>query len=201
VTDVRLFRELLQDAVSDEAGLEVVGSASYDVAAMAAGMVEPDVVVVDTTSLTVPNDMRALTTALPEARIVGFGVPDDEDSVVALLEAGASGYVTTEQPLGDLVTAVEAAAVGELSCPPVISAALARRIAALAKRTKPDPASGPLTPRQREIAGLIVEGLSNKQIARRLLIEQATVKNHVHTILVKLGVTRRDQVARRLAAV
>jgi DNA-binding NarL/FixJ family response regulator len=201
VTDVRLFRELLQDAVSDEAGLEVVGSASYDVAAMAAGMVEPDVVVVDTTSLTVPNDMRALTTALPEATIVGFGVPDDEDSVVALLEAGASGYVTTEQPLGDLVTAVEAAAVGELSCPPVISAALARRIAALAKRTKPDPASGPLTPRQREIAGLIVEGLSNKQIARRLLIEQATVKNHVHTILVKLGVTRRDQVARRLAAV
>jgi DNA-binding NarL/FixJ family response regulator len=168
---------------------------------MAVGMFEPDVVVVDTTSLTLPNDMRALATALPDAKIVGLGVPDDEDSVVALLEGGASGYVTAEQPLADLVTAVEAAAAGELSCPPLISAALARRIAALAARTTPDPATGPLTPRQREIAALIVEGLSNKQIARRLLIEQATVKNHVHTILVKLGVTRRDQVARRLTPV
>jgi DNA-binding NarL/FixJ family response regulator len=200
VTDVRLYRELLQDAVSDEAGLEVVGSASCDVAAMAVGVFEPDVVVVDTTSLALPNGMRALRTALPEARIVGLAVPDDEDSIVALLEAGASGYVTTEQPLGDLVTAVEAAAVGELSCPPLISAALARRIAALAARTAHHPSSGPLTPRQREIAALIAEGLSNKQIARRLLIEQATVKNHVHTILVKLGVTRRDQVPRRLAS-
>jgi DNA-binding NarL/FixJ family response regulator len=200
VTDVRLYRELLQEAVSEEAGLEVVGSASCDVAAMAVGVSDPDVVVVDTTSLPLPHGMRALTTALPDAKIIGLGVPDDEESVVALLEAGAAGYVTTEQPLGDLVGAVEAAATGELSCPPRIAAALARRIAALGARTTHDTAEGPLTPRQRQIAALIVEGLSNKQIARRLLIEQATVKNHVHTILVKLGVTRRDQVARRLAS-
>jgi DNA-binding NarL/FixJ family response regulator len=200
VTDVRVYRELLRDAVDGEAGLEVVGSASCDVATMAVGMAEPDVMVVDTTSLSIPSGMRALTTALPEARIVGLGVPEDEDSVVALLEAGAVGYVTTEQPLSDLVTAVEAAANGELSCPPLISAALARRIAALAARATHALGTGPLTPRQREIAALVVEGLSNKQIARRLLIEQATVKNHVHTILVKLCITRRDQVGERLAA-
>ena len=198
VTDVRVYRELLKDAVSDEAGLEVVGSASCDVAGMAMGVFEPDVVVVDTGSLALPHGMRALASALPGAKIVGLGVPDDEESVVSLLEAGASGYVTAEQPLADLVAAVEAAAAGELSCPPVISAALARRMATLAARNGHEPADAALTPRQREIAALIVEGMSNKQIARRLLIEQATVKNHVHTILVKLGVTRRDQVARRL---
>ena len=200
VGDVRLVRELLEHALSDQADLEVVGSASCDVAAIAAGMFEPDVVVVDTASLSSPNGMHALATALPDAKIVGVGVPDDEDPIVALLEAGASGYVTAEQPFTDLVAAVEAAANGELPCPPRLSAALARRIAALAAEKKHELGNGTLTPRQREIASLIADGLSNKQIARRLLIEQATVKNHVHTILVKLGVSRRDQVGRRLAA-
>ena len=125
-------------------------------------------------------------------------LPDDEDPIVALLEAGASGYVTAEQPFTDLVAAVEAAANGELPCPPRLSAALARRIAALAAEKRHELGNGTLTRRQREIATLIADGLSNKQIARRLLIEQATVKNHVHTILVKLGVSRRDQVGRRL---
>jgi len=199
VGDVRLVRELLEHALPQLAGFDVVGSASCDVAAMAAGMSEPDVVVVDTASLSSADGIHALATALPDAKIVGVGVADDEDLIVGLLEAGASGYVTAEQPFTDLVAAVEAAANGELPCPPRLSAALARRIAALAAEKKRELGNGPLTPRQREIASLIADGLSNKQIARRLLIEQATVKNHVHTILVKLGVSRRDQVGRRLA--
>lgn len=199
VGDVRLFRELLANAVAEQDGLEVVGSASCDVAAMAAGMSEPDVVVADMASLTIPEGMHALATALPDAKIVAVGVPDDEDSVVALLEAGVSGYVTAEQPFTDLVIAVEAAWNGELACPPRVSAALARRIATLAADKKRESGNGGLTPRQREIALLIADGLSNKQIARRLLIEQATVKNHVHSVLVKLGVSRRDQVGPRLA--
>ena len=55
-----------------------------------------------------------------------------------------------------------------------------------------------LTPRERQIAAFVAKGLSNKQIARNLSIERTTVKNHVHTILVKLGISRRDQVAGRL---
>jgi two-component system, NarL family, nitrate/nitrite response regulator NarL len=200
VADVRLYRELLAGALGDEEGIELAGSACCDVAAMAAGMFRPDVVLVDTASVSVPDGLRALAAALPEARIVGIGVPDDEDSVVALLEAGASGYVTAEQPLTELVAAVEAATQGELQCPPRMAAALARRMAALAAVEKRDTTDDALTPRQREIAVLIADGLSNKQIARRLSIEHATVKNHVHSILVTLGVSRRDQVGPRLAA-
>lgn len=199
VGDVRLFLELLEQALPEQAGVEVVGIASYDVAALAAGMSEPDVVVVDTASLTTPGGMQVLATALPGAKIVGVGVPDDDDLIVGLLEAGASGYVTAEQQFADLVSAVEAAANGELPCPPRLSAALARRMATLAAEKKRENGNGTLTPRQHEIASLIADGLSNKQIARRLLIEQATVKNHVHTILVKLGVSRRDQVGPRLS--
>jgi DNA-binding NarL/FixJ family response regulator len=200
VGDVRLYREAIANALLEENGLEVVGSASCDVAAIAAGMFEPDVVLVDAASVPIPQGMRALAAALPDAKIVGVGVRDDEDSVVALLESGAAGYVTSEQPLSELVTAVEAVTQGELQCPPRMSAALARRIAALAAAKKPDPTGDALTPRQRQIAALIADGLSNKQIARRLSIEHATVKNHVHSILVKLAVSRRDQVGARLAA-
>lgn len=199
VGDVRLFLELLEQALPEQAGVEVVGIASYDVAALAAGMSDPDVVVVDTASLTSTGGMQVLATALPGAKIVGVGVPDDDDLIVGLLEAGASGYVTAEQQFTDLVSAVEAAANGELPCPPRLSAALARRMATLAAEKKRENGNGTLTPRQHEIASLIADGLSNKQIARRLLIEQATVKNHVHTILVKLGVSRRDQVGPRLS--
>jgi DNA-binding NarL/FixJ family response regulator len=200
VADVRLYRELVAAALAGEDRIELAGSAPRDVAALAVGMVEPGVVVVDTASVSVPDGLRALAAALPDAKIVAVGVPDDDDSIVGLLEAGASGYLTAEQPLADLVTAIEAAAHGELQCPPRLSAALAKRMAILAAGGARPTNGDALTPRQREIAALIADGLSNKQIARRLSIEQATVKNHVHSILVKLGVGRRDQVATRLHA-
>jgi DNA-binding NarL/FixJ family response regulator len=200
VADVRLYREALAAALADEDGIELAGSAPRDVAGMAAGVFEPGVVVVDAASVSVPEGMRALAGALPDAGIVAVGVPDDEDAVVALLEAGVAGYVTADQPFSDLVIAVEAAANGELQCSPRLAAVLAKRVAALAAGGPRVTGGAALTPRQREIAGLIAEGLSNKQIARRLSIERATVKNHVHSILVKLAVTRRDQVGSRLGA-
>jgi two-component system, NarL family, nitrate/nitrite response regulator NarL len=199
VGDVRLYRDLLAEALRDEEHIELAGSASGDVAAIAVGMFEPGVVVVDANSFAVPNGMRALAAALPEAKIVAVGVPDDDEAVVSLLEAGVGGYVTSDQPLAELVAAVEAAANGELQCPPRMSAALAKRVAALAAGEASNGTDDPLTARQREIATLVAEGLSNKQIARRLSIENATVKNHVHNILVALGVSRREHVASRLA--
>jgi DNA-binding NarL/FixJ family response regulator len=198
IGDVRLYRELLASALEGADGIELAGSAPGDVAAMAVGMFAPGVVIVDSASVHGPGGMRALAAALPEAKIVAVGVPDDEDALVALLEAGIAGYVTAGQPFADLVGAVDAASNGELQCPPRMSAALAKRVATLAAR---EPTSGPdhsLTARQGEIATLIAEGLSNKQIARRLSIEMATVKNHVHNILVTLGVGRREQIAARL---
>ena len=118
--------------------------------------------------------MRALAAALPQAKIAAVGVPDDEERLVALLEAGVAGFVTADQTFGDLVGAVEAAFRDELQCPPRLSAALARRVAALAARVPVAAADHSLTARQRQIATLIAEGLSNKQIARRLSIEMAT---------------------------
>jgi two-component system, NarL family, nitrate/nitrite response regulator NarL len=197
VTGVRLHRELLVDALAENDGLELVGSAPGDVRA-ATAFFEPAVVVVHTASVTATDELHALAAALPDAKIVALGVPTDDDAIVRILEAGAAGFVTAEQSLPDLVAAVEAAAAGELECPPHLAAALVRRVTALAAGGAREANGNGLTPRQRQIAALVADGLSNKQIARSLSIERATVKNHVHTILVKLGITRRDQVAARL---
>lgn len=194
VADVRVYRELLADALAREDGFEVDGSAPGDIAGMAIGMAEPGVVLVDTASVPGPAGVRALAAAAPRAKIVAVGIPDDEAAVLALAEAGVAGYVTVEQPLDELVAAVEAAANDELQCSPRVAAALAKRVAALAGGPRGN-GDQRLTRREREIAALIAEGLLNKQIARRLSIEQATVKNHVHNILAKLGASRRDEVA------
>ena len=197
VSEVRLHRELLADALAGHDGLELAGSAPSN-AATAAATFGASVVVVNAAPVAAADELRALAVALPGAKIVAVGVPTDDDAIVGILEAGAAGYVTAEQSLPELIAAVEAAAAGELQCPPHLAAALVRRVTALAAGGPRATNGNGLTPREREIASFVAKGLSNKQIARSLSIERATVKNHVHTILVKLGITRRDQVAARL---
>ena len=183
VADVCVYRELLVDALANHESLEVVGHTPADIAGMAVGMTEPTVVLVDTSAGDGFSRVQALAAALPAAKIVAVGIPD------------VAGCITAEQPLEELVEAVEAATNGELKCSPRVAGALAERVAAL-KAARPTANEEPrLTRRQREIAALISEGLSNKQIASRLSIQQATVKNHVHNILGKLGVSHRDEVA------
>jgi DNA-binding NarL/FixJ family response regulator len=193
VADVRVHRDLLAAALADEEGIVVAGSAHGDVACLAVGWSHADVILIDGESLAGPGTIRALAAAAPDAKIVVTGVREDESGVVDLVEAGIAGYATVDQPLGELAAVVAAAAAGVLECSPRVSAALAERVATLAA-VRPHSSGHALTPREREIALLIVDGLSNKQIARRLSIEPTTVKNHVHNILRKLGVSRRDQI-------
>jgi two-component system nitrate/nitrite response regulator NarL len=195
VADVCVYRELLVEALTNHESLEVADSTPGDIASVAIGMTEPAVVLLDTSSGSGPARVQALAAAVPAAKIVAVGIPDDETTLLELVEAGAAGFVTAEQPFDELVEAVEAAANGELRCSPRVSAALARRVAALSAVEAHANLGHGLTRRQREIAALITEGLSNKQIAGRLSIERATVKNHVHNILGKLGVRRRDEIA------
>jgi len=195
VADVCVYRELLVDALASEGRIEVAGSTPADIAGMAIRMAEPDVVLVDTSSGSGPQRVWALAAGAPAAKIVAVGIPDDESVVLGLMEAGIAGYITAEQPLGELVEAVEAAANGELKCSPRVSAVLARRVAAQKAEELRGSDAHRLTQREREIAALIAEGLSNKQIARRLSIERATAKNHVHNILAKLRVDHRGEVA------
>ena len=155
----------------------------------------PDVVLLDLTIDDALDAVRAV--AGSETRLIALGVREVERDVVEAAEAGVAGYVGRNASLRELVEAVECTARGESPCPPTIAALLLGRIAASARGPSPDLAAR-LTPREAEIVELIDEGLSNKQIAGRLSIEPATVKNHVHSILEKLDVTRRGEAAAAL---
>uniref|UniRef100_UPI0012E2A705 response regulator transcription factor n=1 Tax=Sandarakinorhabdus oryzae TaxID=2675220 RepID=UPI0012E2A705 len=139
------------------------------------------------------GDVPALHAAAPEAALVGFGVGDDQLGL-ACAEAGLTGFVGRDGTLSDLVDAVRRARAGELGCSPQLAALMCRRLAVLAGR----PASTSLSPREREVARLVADGLSNKEIAQMLAIGPATVKNHVHNILDKLALRRRSAIAGRL---
>jgi DNA-binding NarL/FixJ family response regulator len=127
--------------------------------------------------------------------VVAIGLDDSDAEMLACAEAGAVGYVTREGTLEELVAVIQSAAKGELVCSPRVSGALARRVAALSAEVAPGSASRRLSRREREIAALIGDDLSNKEIASRLSIEVATVKNHVHNMLDKLNVHRRSDAA------
>jgi two-component system, NarL family, nitrate/nitrite response regulator NarL len=132
----------------------------------------------------------------PEAKLVALGVPEGE--ALAWIEAGAAGVVTPDGSLEDVIAAVGKVADDELAASPQVTAHLARRVRRLATEASSSRAEERLTFREVEVLNLLAEGLSNKQIAQRLSIQMQTVKNHVHSVLVKLGVTRRAEAVARI---
>lgn len=197
VAPTRLYRDGVAHVLAESDPLEIVGTAySAASAVRTIAAVQPDVVLVDV----------ALTGSLPElvegamgAKVIAFGVPRDEDQVIACAEAGVDGYVECEATVADLEAVVCGAVRDEAVCAPWMTGALLRRVAALARNLEDmTPAARRLTVREREVMALVDEGLSNKQIARHLGIELPTVKNHVHNVLEKLKANGRLEAAARV---
>ena len=192
-SDVRLYREGIVGILGGTGPCEIVGTAADRPSTLErATELQPDVTLIDLTMAESRQTVRAL--AGSGVPVVVFGVREREDEIIEYAEAGVAGYVTRDSSLEELVDVVESVARGETLLSPRIAALLLRRVKAAAH---PGPAAR-LTPRETEIVALIDDGLSNKQIARRLTIELATVKNHVHSILEKLEVKRRAEAAARV---
>ena len=199
LVSVRLYREGLAHALR-AAGMDVVGVwASLADAIVDLVRSPPDVAVLDVArpgGLQVVSELRR---RIPDTRIVVLSIDEVEGDVLAWAEAGIAGYLTRDGSVDDLVECVSAAAHHRAHCSPRISGALLEHVHALAVgRAAPPAGVAMLTTREREIAELLEDGLSNKQIATRLHIELATVKNHVHSILAKLQVTRRSDAAAQM---
>ena len=195
MAQVPLYREGLAFVLSHDERFEVAGLADADAAGMATLVDDrPDVALVDCAGVDAATLLRHVALAAPEVRVVVLGMDEDEPTVVACAEAGMSGYVPRDGALRDLLATIESVAAGDLRCSPRVAGALLRRVTLLASDHGPAPESR-LTDREAEIVALIEAGLSNKQIAQRLCIQLPTVKNHVHSILDKLGVHRRGEAA------
>jgi two-component system, NarL family, nitrate/nitrite response regulator NarL len=199
VCRVRIFRDLLTEALETKRGICVVGSVAKLPHPLVdyAGVV-PDVVLLDATMCLQSSAVRHLTQE-EGLCVVVLGIAEVEDEVIACAEAGVAGYVAREGSVRELISAIHSAASGEFSCPPHIAAGIVRRLATLAKH-EPAEGSDLLTAREREIIHLVDRGLSNKEIAEHLNIQLPTVKNHIHNLLEKLGVSRREDAAAVLRA-
>ncbi|MCA3255333.1 MAG: response regulator transcription factor [Alphaproteobacteria bacterium] len=195
VDDHPLAREGLKSILRG-AGYEVVAEAATGEAAIAAaGALKPDVVLLDIRlgdgidGLQAAAAIRALDA---DIRVIMLTLHDAPGYVRAALEAGASGYVLKDAGLGELRLAVDQVLAGRLAIPASLASAAFER----PERTGTDPAAfGRLTGREREVLDLVSEGLTNKEIARRLDISPATVKAHVERVIAKLGVADRTQAA------
>ncbi len=199
LVDVRLYRQGLAEALGRHADMRVVLNAERLAEALSdIRRASPDVALVDTAVDNSLEIVRTIAQAMPEVGTLALGVEDSDAEVIAYAEAGVAGYVTRNDSIADLVAAIRSVARGETLCSPKVAATLLRRVAAMAGETSNGDAR--LTTREVEVVELIDEGLTNKEIARRLCIQLPTVKNHVHHVLEKLHARHRTEAAAVLRA-
>lgn len=184
---LRTFLELQED-------IEVVADVADGRQALAAvAEHEPDVVLMD---LVLPEmdgveAIRRIVSERPRIRVIALTSFLDDDKLFPAVRAGAAGYLLKDVEPSELVKAIRTVHAGEGLLHPAVAARLMEEVAAGGTHGAPDS----LTPREREVVGLIARGLSNKRIALELGISEKTVKTHVSSILGKLGLTDRTQVA------
>lgn len=196
-SDVRLYRQGVSGLLAADGRLEVVArAATLEAARELIRSHAPAAALVSVADRRGLRRVKMLARCFPDLRLIAIGVPDEESFILACAEAGVAGYVCLDSSVEELVSSVERALAGELSCSRRIAGALLERVGRLARQRPPEARGFRLTSREVQIVRLVDEGLTNKEIASRLHIELSTVKNHVHNILEKLDMHRRTEVAR-----
>ncbi|MGU3499851.1 LuxR C-terminal-related transcriptional regulator [Mycobacterium sp. C31M] len=162
----------------------------------------PDLVLLNMDTRDSGRLLHAALEICPQARIIVLGVAeDDEARIIECAEAGVAGYHLRTESLDDLMSLVHKVAKGEWTCAPAISATLLRRLSTLAAENQSSIQRPVLTRREAQILRLLEMGLSNREIAADLRIAIHTVKNHVHSVLKKLGVSTRIEAAAQFRTV
>jgi len=198
IEDNRLVREGITALLSRHDDLRVVAQGSNGGTLLSANT-QPNVVLLDLglrngDSLRVAEKVKA---DFPDAKVIVMDLLPVHEEIVEFVNAGVSGFIMKDATVEDLVNAIRAVADGAHVLPPAMTATLFSQIArdAVARGRPRTLESVRMTPREREVIGLIAEGLSNKEIARRLHIATHTVKSHVRNIMEKLTLHTRLQVA------
>jgi DNA-binding NarL/FixJ family response regulator len=196
VDDCTLHRDNLVALLATNGAAEV--AAAWDIETMVAAIGEssPNIMLLNVTTKDSEILLRMAVKSSPELRVIVLGVSeDDEPGIVACAEAGAAGYHTRNESIEDLLVWISRINDGESACSPKISGILLRRLSTLASNRAPVTEDLVLTAREAEILNMLKLGLSNREIADQLCIAVHTVKNHVHSLLTKLGVSTRGQAA------
>jgi two-component system response regulator DevR len=193
--DHEIVRRGIADVLEEQPGIVVVGEAATAGEALRRiPAARPHVAVLDArlpdgSGIDVCRDIRS---SAPEVRCLILTSYDDNDALFAAVMAGAAGYLLKEVRGTSLIDAVRQVAAGKSLLDPAVTGRLLTR---LREGAPEDARLASLTDREREILGLITDGLTNKQIGERLFLAEKTVKNYVSGLLAKLGMQRRTQAA------
>ena len=208
VDDQQLMRDGIASLLSLQEGIEVVGTASNGQRAIEQALhLQPDVILMDV-RMPVMDGVAAtiqLRGQLPQSKIMMLTTFDDDTYVLEALRAGASGYLLKDIPAHDLARAVHAVHRGIYQLDPAVAQRVVASLATGAGSQPAPPAGhvadggsakrGDMTERELEVLRLISRGASNREIAETLVISEGTVKNHISSILSRLGLRDRTQAA------
>jgi len=196
VDDQALVRAGFRMVLEFSGGITVVGEAGDGAEALRLlRTVEADVVVMDVRMPVLDGvaATREICAAGPTPRVLVLTTFDTETDAFAALQAGASGFLLKNVPPEELVAAIHVIATGDAVVAPRITRRLLDRFAGRLAPVPQDPALRALTEREHEVLLHVAQGLSNAEIASRLVVTEATVKTHVGRILAKLGLRDRVQ--------
>lgn len=198
VDDHPLLRQGIRKVLELEADMRVVGEAGTGEEALKlARNLRPLIVLMD---INLPDisgieAAKLIKAELPDTKILALTIHDDDEYMVQMVRAGATGYILKDVDPGGLIKAVRAAARGESYISPSIAGKVFGVLNRLARQGEGQPRKRLLTNREQEVLELIVQGCSNAKIAQLLVISEKTVKNHVTSVLRKLEVRDRTQAA------
>ncbi|WP_299931464.1 response regulator transcription factor [uncultured Nocardioides sp.] len=195
VDDHEIVRRGLREILSRAGDIEVVGdSASAEEAVRRIPALRPDVAVLDGrlpdgSGIDVCRQVRSVDPTIKGLVLTSY---DDDDALFAAIMAGASGYLLKQVQGTDLVDGIRRVAAGQSLLDPSVTAHVLDRI-----RNGPpeDPHLRELSPQEKRILELVVEGLTNREVAEHMSLSEKTVKNYVSSMLAKLGLTSRTQAA------
>ncbi len=202
VDDQTMFRDGLRVLLSSQRDFEIVGEAANGEEALRkAASLRPDVVLMDLRMPVLDGAAatRRLHASQPQCRVIVLTTFDEDEAVFDGLRAGATGYLLKDAPTDKLYEAIRAAARGESFLQPSVAAKVVAEFARLSEAAPAWAAelAEPLSPREVEILRLLAGGATNREIAAKLALAEGTVKNHVTSILGKLGVADRTSAALR----
>ncbi|MFN8594869.1 MAG: response regulator transcription factor [Anaerolineae bacterium] len=198
--DQRLMREGLATLLALADDIEIVGQAADGQEAIdLAKRHKPDVILMDIQMPRVDGiaATQAIKAALPDTKVIMLTTFSDDEYLMAGLRSGAIGYLLKDMPSEQLAEAIRSAAKGQSPIGPEMARKLVNLVAQVPAVAPKPAAVGELSDREIEVLRLIAAGLSNKEIAEKLVIAEGTAKNHVSNILSKLEARDRAQAVAR----
>lgn len=206
--DMPLFREMLIHTLDDEEDITVLGEASDgEDAVNQCKQLAPNIIILDVEmpKMNGVEATRAIVASCPATRVVILTAYEDDDLILELVQAGATGYLVKDTPVDDVVKAIRVAHTGESLIQPRVAQKILKMMANMGQTSEKEPTGdlaeklALLTSRELEVLTAIGRGLNNKEIADTLCIGGTTVKTHVTRVMSKLNL--RDRVEAVLFAV